>query len=88
MPAGFSSFFDGARDWGIAVDLNGHGIYPEVICELGLRPDSVLHSRLTRQVVLIELTVLWEPRIEEHLWELRIEEQHVFKLVKSADLVA
>lgn len=30
-----------------------------------MRPDIILHSRLSKRIVLFELTVLWESRIEQ-----------------------
>lgn len=45
----------------------------------GMRPDIVLNSRLTKQVLLLELTVPLESEFEE---------QHVFKLTKFKELVA
>lgn len=56
-------------------DMKGHGRY-EVISESGLWSDIVLHSQLTKQVVLLELMVIGESRKEE---------QHVFKLLKYED---
>lgn len=55
--------------------MKGHGRY-EVISESGLRSDILLHSQLTKQVVLLELMVIGESRKEE---------QHVFKLLKYED---
>lgn len=39
--------------------------FPEEIAHTSLRPDIVLWSKGTKQVVLIELSVPWEERIEE-----------------------
>ena len=46
-------------------DLKKQLKFPEEIAHTNLRPDIVLWSRGTKQVVLIELTVPWEERIEE-----------------------
>ena len=54
-----------ANDWEMQVDLKKQLKFPEEIAHTSLRPDMVLWSRGTKQVVLIELTVPWEERIEE-----------------------
>ncbi|KAK7930435.1 hypothetical protein WMY93_006830 [Mugilogobius chulae] len=54
-----------ARDWQLKVDLGKQLKFPESIAETTLRPDMVLLSETTRQVLLLELTVPWEDRIEE-----------------------
>ena len=54
-----------ARDWDLQVDLGKQLKFPERIYATTLRPDMVLTSELTRQVVLVELTVPWEDRFEE-----------------------
>ncbi|XP_038147774.1 uncharacterized protein LOC119787807 [Cyprinodon tularosa] len=54
-----------ARDWQLLVDLGRQLRFPDYIAATTLRPDMVLSSNSTRQVVLLELTVPWEDRIEE-----------------------
>ncbi|XP_015234767.1 PREDICTED: uncharacterized protein LOC107087608 [Cyprinodon variegatus] len=54
-----------ARDWQLLVDLGRQLRFPDYIAAMTLRPDMVLSSTSTRQVVLLELTVPWEDRIEE-----------------------
>lgn len=55
-----------ARDWQLKVlDLGRQLKFPENIAVTTLRPDMVLVSETTRQVVLLELTVPWEERMEE-----------------------
>ena len=54
-----------ARDWQQKVDLGRQLKFPSTIAETTLRPDMVLMSETTRQVVLLELTVPWEDRMEE-----------------------
>ncbi|XP_029943214.1 uncharacterized protein LOC115385372 [Salarias fasciatus] len=54
-----------ARDWKLRVDLGRHFKFPEIILATTLRPDVVLTSESTKQVVLVELTVPWEDRLEE-----------------------
>ena len=54
-----------ARDWDLQVDLGRQLKFPEKILTTSLRPDMVLTSEATKQVVILELTVPWEDRIEE-----------------------
>jgi hypothetical protein len=54
-----------AKDWQMEVDLKKKLKFPEEITVSKLRPDIVLWSSASKQVVLLELTVLWEERIEE-----------------------
>nr|AAN12398.1 polyprotein [Tetraodon nigroviridis] len=54
-----------ARDWQLRVDLGKQLKFPENIVETNLRPDIVLHSQSSKQVILLELTVPWEERMEE-----------------------
>lgn len=67
------SLLEAARDWEVEVGLKGHGRYPEVFREFGMLPDIILHSRLTKQAMLLQLIASWESRIKE---------QHVFEMVK------
>jgi hypothetical protein len=71
------SILDAADDWEIAVDLPGQGAYPDCIKSSNTRPDIVLHSSTVRHIILIELTVPFESRLEE---------QHIFKTAKYSDL--
>ncbi|KAI4881119.1 hypothetical protein NFI96_020517, partial [Prochilodus magdalenae] len=68
-----------ARDWQLLVDLGRQLRFPDIIVATTLRPDMVLMSGATKQVVLLELTVPWEDRMEE------AKER---KKAKYADLVA
>lgn len=54
-----------ARDWKLHADLGRQLKFPEHIARTSLRPDLVLTSDSTKQVVLVELTVPWEDRMEE-----------------------
>ena len=54
-----------AKDWELLVDLKTQLKFPQEIAATIKRPDIVLWSKATKQVVLIELTVPWEERIEE-----------------------
>lgn len=60
-----SGILTSATDWDMRVDLRRQLKFPEEITISTLRPDIVLWSRATKQVVLLELTVPWEERIEE-----------------------
>ena len=72
------SILEDAMDWEMAVDLPGFQTYPELIKKSGKRPDIVLHSEDTKQMILIELTVPFESRMDE---------QHTYKVSKYSDLV-
>ncbi|XP_078589523.1 uncharacterized protein LOC144869891 [Branchiostoma floridae x Branchiostoma japonicum] len=54
-----------AGDWVLQVDLDRKLVFPEEIAVTNQRPDAVIWSAKTRQVVMIELTVPWEDRMEE-----------------------
>ncbi|XP_073716891.1 uncharacterized protein [Misgurnus anguillicaudatus] len=54
-----------ARDWKLHADLGRQLKFPEHIARTSQRPDLVLTSDSTKQVVLMELTVPWEDRMEE-----------------------
>lgn len=54
-----------ARDWQLQVDVGKQLKFPANIATTSLRPDMVLTSESTKQVVLLELTVPWEDRIDE-----------------------
>ena len=68
---------DGADDWECTADLPGWNRYPEVISKSGMRPDIVIHSQSTKQVIMIELTVPYESRMEA---------AQIYKTEKYADL--
>ncbi|KAI8480671.1 hypothetical protein Bbelb_415640 [Branchiostoma belcheri] len=54
-----------ASDWSLHADLGKQLAFPADIIDTNLRPDLILFSRKTTQVVLLELTVPWEDRMEE-----------------------
>ncbi|XP_054626149.1 uncharacterized protein LOC129178189 [Dunckerocampus dactyliophorus] len=54
-----------ARDWQLLVDLEHQLKFPSHIAVTTLRPDIVPVSESTRQIVLLELTVPWEDRLDE-----------------------
>ena len=53
-----------APDWQLIVDLGRRLKFPEHISTTSLRPDMVLFSTKTKQVILWELTVPWEENME------------------------
>ncbi|RXN22630.1 reverse transcriptase [Labeo rohita] len=53
-----------AQDWKLQVDLGRQLKFPEYILSTSLRPDMVITSDASKQVVLVELTVPWEDRME------------------------
>lgn len=54
-----------AGDWKMEADLDKQLRFPEEIAVTTSRPDIVLWSPSTKQVVMLELTVPWEERMEE-----------------------
>ena len=54
-----------AGDWRIEVDVGKQLRFPKEIVITRLRPDMVIWSPTTKQVILIELTVPWEERTQE-----------------------
>ena len=54
-----------AGDWKLKTDLVKQMIFPTHIAITTKRPDIVLYSDESKQVVLLELTVPWETRLEE-----------------------
>ena len=68
----------GAIDWEVAGDLPDLDPYPQVIKDSGLRPDIALSSESSKKIILVELTVPYESRIET---------QHLYKTAKYEDLL-
>ena len=58
-------------------DLPDLDPYPKFIKESGQRPDIVLYSEHLKKVIMVELTVPYESRIEH---------QHQYKMAKYEDL--
>ena len=54
-----------ADDWVVTADLWHQSSFPQHIAPTTQRPDLILHSDATRQVIIIELTVPWETRVDE-----------------------
>ncbi|GFR89973.1 guanylate cyclase [Elysia marginata] len=56
---------DGCDDWEVSADLPEWDKHPEVIRRTTLRPDIVIHSPSTQQVIMVEWTVPYESRMEQ-----------------------
>ena len=56
---------DGCDDWDVSADLPEWDSHPSIIKETRLRPDIVIHSASTQQLIMVELTVPYENRMEE-----------------------
>ncbi|GFN79705.1 polyprotein [Plakobranchus ocellatus] len=68
---------DGCDDWVVSADLPEWERHPDVIRKTALRPDIVIHSASTQQIIMVELTVPYESRMEE---------AHAFKEAKYLEL--
>lgn len=60
-----TGLFATAHDWELSVDLGKQLKFQEVAAITTLRPDIVLTSVASKQVILLELTVPWEDHMEE-----------------------
>lgn len=58
------NLLSGATDWNVAADLKDALHFPRHIVQTRERPDIVIWSDSTRQVLLVELTVPWEENME------------------------
>ncbi len=65
QPRSLGGLLANARDWHHQVDLGRQLKFLNHITATSLCPDMVLTSEYTRQVVIVELTVPWEDRLEE-----------------------
>ena len=54
-----------ANEWEVHVDLIKRLIFPRDIVVTALRPDMVLVNRIRKLILIVELTVPWEERIDE-----------------------
>ncbi|GFO05023.1 reverse transcriptase [Plakobranchus ocellatus] len=68
---------DGCDDWVVSADLPEWERHPDVIRKTALRPDIVIHSASTQQIIMVELTFPYESRMEE---------AHAFKEAKYLEL--
>ena len=64
-PTPSASLLSSAADWELRVDLGRQLKFPEYVTSTSLRPDLVLTSASSKQVLLLELTVPWEDRMGE-----------------------
>ncbi|KAK3767773.1 hypothetical protein RRG08_044906 [Elysia crispata] len=61
---------DGCDNWDVSADLPEWDSHPSIIKETRLRPDIVIHSASTQQLIMVELTVPYENRMEEaHIYK-------------------
>ncbi len=65
LPKPAAGLLTSAVDWDLRVDLGKQLKFPDHVTTTSLRPDIVLSSVSSRQVLLLELKVPWEDRIEE-----------------------
>ena len=66
------------ENWKLSSDLPGWcNDYPKIISNKGQRPDIVLFSKKNSKVILVELTILFESRLEQ---------SHVYKTSKYENL--
>ena len=68
---------DGCDDWDVSADLPEWDSHPSIIKETRLRPEIVIHSASTQQLIMVELTVPYENRMEE---------AHIYKREKYINL--
>ena len=61
----------------MATDLKGFQTKPDVMKQSRMRPDLVLHSEATKQLIMTKLIVPFEFNMEEH---------HQLKLAKYDDV--
>ncbi|GFO40167.1 polyprotein [Plakobranchus ocellatus] len=71
------SLLDGCDGWVVSADLPERERHPDVIRKTALRLDIVIRSASTQQIIIMELTVPYESRMEE---------AHAFKEEKCLDL--
>jgi hypothetical protein len=72
-----------ANDWKMESDLQQQLRFPQEIAVTNLRPDIVLWSSCTKQVILVELTVPWEERVEESFERKRAKYQDLVDTCKE-----
>ena len=65
QPGGAVGLLGTALDWQMKADLGKQLRFPQHIVETTLRPDIVLFSDSSKQVVLLELTIPWEECMDE-----------------------
>ena len=60
-----SGLLTSANDWQLEVDLGKQLKFPSRITSTRLRPDMIIVSDSTKQLIILELTVPWEERMDE-----------------------
>ena len=68
---------DGTDDWECTADIPGWNTYPKVIRKSRMRPDIVIHSQSTKEMIIIEPTVPYESKMQA---------AQIYKIEKYADL--
>ena len=79
---------DGCDDWDVSADLPEWDSHPSIIKETRLRPDIVIHSASTQQLIMVELTVPYENRMEEAHTYKREKYMNLTKELENADYKA
>ena len=51
-------------DYGVSADLPEWVSHPSIIRETRLKPDTVINSSSTKQLIMVELTIPYENRLE------------------------
>ena len=74
---GNNGLLNSANDWVVETDLGKRLQFPEEIVETSQRPDMLIKSKLTKTIIIIELTCPSEEKIQE---------RHEFKLAWYEDL--
>ncbi|KAK3706431.1 hypothetical protein RRG08_047999 [Elysia crispata] len=75
---------DGSDDYDVSADLPEWDSHPSIIKETRSRPDIVIHSASTQQLIMVELTVPYENRMEEaHIYK-REKYQNLTKELENA----
>ncbi|GFN90152.1 reverse transcriptase [Plakobranchus ocellatus] len=54
-----------SNDWKFLANLPEWNKHPKVIQDTGIEPDILFYSSATRQIIMVELTVPYESRMEE-----------------------
>ena len=60
-----TGLFQRASDWTMKADIGRRLVFPQQVAVTSMRPDIVILSEECRTVVIVELTVPWEERLEE-----------------------
>ena len=67
-----------SRDWEVSADLRDwHKDYPKTISSKGLQPDIVLLSKANLKIIVVELSMPYESRVDQ---------SHEYKTSKYEDL--